>query len=95
MGETFLAAVFNKLSLAEKREVWESKVDTEEATLERIELLWSQKETSYTTEVAARWKAEGKKASDAGRCKEAGNKECAKSTGAVHIHKGYHILADR
>ena len=74
MGETFLAAVFNKLSLTEKRKVWESKVDTEEATLERIELLWSQKETSYTTEVAARWKAEGKKASDAGRCKEAGNK---------------------
>ena len=75
MGEeTFLAAVFNKLSLAERREVWESKEDTEEATMERIRLLWGQKETYYSKEVAARWKAEGKNSSEAGRCKEAGNK---------------------
>ena len=75
MGEeTFLAAVFNKLSLAERREVWESKEDTEEATMERINLLWGQKETNYSTELGGRWKAEGKKASEAGRCKEAGNK---------------------
>ena len=74
MGETFLAAVFNKLSLAERREVWESKEDTEEATMERIRLLWGQKETNYAKEVAARWKAEGKNSREAGRCKEAGNK---------------------
>ena len=74
MGETFLAAVFNKLSLAERREVWEGKEDTEEATLERIHLLWGQKETRYSTELAARWKTEGKNSSEAGRCKEAGNK---------------------
>ena len=75
MGEeTFLAAVFNKLSLAERREVWESKEDTEEATMERIRLLWGQKETNYAKELAARWKAEGKNSSEAGRCKEAGNK---------------------
>ena len=53
--ETFLAAVFNKLSLAERREVWESKEDTEEATMERINLLWGQKETDYSKEMAARY----------------------------------------
>ena len=74
MGETFLAAVFNKLSLAERREVWESKEDTEEATMERIRLLWGQKETNYAKELAMRWNAEGKNSSEAGRCKEAGNK---------------------
>ena len=75
MGEvTFLAEVFNKLSLTDKKEVWESKEDTEEATLERIHLLWGQKETRYSSELAARWKVEGKNAKEAARCKELGNK---------------------
>ena len=52
--ETFLAAVLNKLSLAERREGWGSKEDTEEATMERINLLWGQKETDYSKEMAAR-----------------------------------------
>ena len=71
---TFLAKAFNKLSLTDKKEVWESREDTEEATLERIHLLWRQKETRYSTELAARWRVEGKNSKEAARCKELGNK---------------------
>ena len=52
--ESFIVSLFNKLSLIERVDLWESQEDSEEVTLERLAFLWGQEATSYTREVQAR-----------------------------------------
>ena len=77
MSETFLVAAFNRLSLQSRREVWEGTEDTEEATLERILLLWDQTRGVFDKELAGRWgegEGEAKHPGLAASAKDAGNK---------------------